>query len=213
MNSDFNIKNYDNTKKREVLQTLFDDSFNKAESNALRMHYQVLRNLELESDFSFEPEIFSASLLVESITNACDIFCSDYNKAFIFCGDDTIVAKGNQRLIIKALLCLLSNAFIYGRGSLITTKVVSKNKFVHIEIQSAGSLPPAFSFEKGLSFVKRVCKAHQGLFFIKATSFCTSAIMLIPEAIAFKECAPVPDIFDFLNDRLSPVYVEFFGQK
>ena len=213
MNSDFNIKNYDNLKKREILQSLFDSSFTKAEKNSLRMHYQALRNLELEGDFSFEPDTFSVSLLVESITNACDIFCIDYNKNFIFCGDDTCTIKGNQRLITKAILCLLSNGFIYGRGSLITTNAFSKNGFIHIEIQSAGTLSPDFSFKDGLTFVKRVCKAHHGHFFIKTTNVCTSAIMLIPEATSFKEGAPTPDIFDLLSDRLSPVYVEFFGQK
>ena len=150
---------------------------------------------------------------MENITNACDIFCTDYNKNFIFCGDEKCIIKGNQRLITKAVLNLLSNAFIYGRGSLITTKTFSKNGFVHIEIQSGGSLSHEFKFKKGLSFIKRVCECHNGYFFIKTSNLCTSAIMLIPELRVYKEKLSTPDTLDFLTDRLSPFYVEFFGQK
>ena len=48
MNSDFNIKNYDNTKKREVLQTLFDDSFNKAESKQIVISLLIITESKKE---------------------------------------------------------------------------------------------------------------------------------------------------------------------
>lgn len=213
MNTDFNIKNYDELTKREKLQNLFDASFAKADEILLRKHYQSLRHLELKSNISFIPEAFDVSFLVETLTNVCDIFCSDYNKNFIFCGNDICTINGNQRFVIKAILNLLSNAFIYGRGNLITTKTFSRDRIVHIEIQSGGSLSPEFQFKNGLSFVKKVCEYHNGHFFIETSKLYTNAILLLPESRVYLENAHNLNIFDFLTDRLSPFYIEFFGQN
>lgn len=213
MNTNFNTNNYETTDNRDYLQDLFDTSFLKMDTKTLRSSYQKLRKLELKAPLEITTESVDISFLVENLALACDIICTENGKSFIFCGNDTSMAKANQKLLTKAILNLLSNSFLYGYGNLTTIKTIEKHKFISIEIQNEGFLPQDFNFGDGLSFVKNVCNALNGHFFISTDLFSVKAIMLIPKSQKLKSISTNPDFCELLSDRLSPVYVEFFGIK
>lgn len=211
MNTDFNTKTFKNFNERENLQDLFDKSFLQMDTNSLRKHYQMLRKLEFESVLDFAIENVDISSLVESLTLACDIICSENGKNFIYCGNDTSIARANQRLITKVVLNLLSNAFLYSQSKLVTVKTIEKRDFISVEIQNAGALPQDFAFGDGLNFVQGTCCALKGHFFISSDQLSVKVVMLIPKSQSIQSVNPSPDFSEFLSDRLSPVYVEFFG--
>ena len=99
MNTDFNIKNYNNFNERENLQELFDKSFIKNDLKSLRTNYQTLRKLELKSPLDCAFENIDISSLVENITLACDIICTENSTNFIYCGNPTSITTANQKLI------------------------------------------------------------------------------------------------------------------
>lgn len=211
MNIDFNTKNYENFESRENLQDLFDASFIKMDLESLRTNYQSLRKLELNTPLKATTESIDISSLVENLTLACDIICAENGTSFIYCGNDTSIIKGNQKLITKAILNLLSNSFLYGNGNLVTVKTIEKQDFISIEIQSSGNLSQEIKFGDGLKYVQNVCNSLNGHFFILTDLLSVKSIMLFPKSRQFKGIARVPDFCELLNDRLSPVYVEFFG--
>lgn len=213
MNIDFNTKNYENFESRENLQDLFDASFIKMDLESLRTNYQSLRKLELNTPLKATTESIDISSLVENLTLACDIICAENGTSFIYCGNDTSIIKGNQKLITKAILNLLSNSFLYGNGNLVTVKTIEKQDFISIEIQSSGNLSQETKFGDGLKYVQNVCNSLNGYFFILTDLLSVKSIMLFPKSRQFKGIARVPDLCELLNDRLSPVYVEFFGIK
>ena len=212
MNTDFNTKSFEKLNDREILQNLFDLSFLKMDTGSLRNHYQALRKLELDSpllDFIFEN--VDVSSLVENITIACDIICAENKINFIYCGNDTSHIDGNIKLITKSILCLLSNAFLYSQGGLVTVKTIEKGNFISIEIQNAGCLENDFIFDNGLKYVHNICNALNGYFFMCTDLLSVKAVMILPKSKNYKEIAPTPHFCEMLSDRLSPVYVEFFG--
>lgn len=211
MNIDFNTKNYENFESRENLQDLFDASFIKMDLESLRTNYQSLRKLELNTPLKATTESIDISSLVENLTLACDIICAENGTSFIYCGNDTSIIKGNQKLITKAILNLLSNSFLYGNGNLVTVKTIEKQDFISIEIQSSGNLSQEIKFGDGLKYVQNVCNSLNGHFFILTDLLSVKSIILFPKSRQFKDIARVPDFCELLNDRLSPVYVEFFG--
>ena len=211
MNTDFNTKPYEELNERENLQELFDTSFIKNDLKSLRTHYQSLRKLELNAPLDFTFENVDVSSLAENLTLACDIICAENGASFIYCGNSTSIARANQRLFTKAILNLLSNAFLYGRGNLITVRTIEKADFISIEIQNAGWLNNDFQFGNGLEYVNHICQKLNGHFFIATELLSVKAIMLIPKSQNIKEIATTPDFCEFLGNRLSPVYIEFFG--
>lgn len=213
MNTDFNIKNYNNFTERENLQELFDKSFIKNDLKSLRTNYQTLRKLELKSPLDCAFENVDISSLVENISLACDIICTGDGTSFIYCGNTTPLARANQKILTKAILNLLSNAFLYGQGNLITVKTIEKRDFISIEIQNAGWLTSNFKFGDGLKYVHNICKNLNGRFFISTDLLSVKTVMLIPKSLSFKDVVRNPDFCELLGDRLSPVYVEFFGIK
>ncbi len=213
MNTDFNTKTFKNLNERDTLQDLFDTSFIKMDTISLRNHYQKLRKLEFESNLDLAFENVDISSLIENLTIACDIICTENGTNFIYCGNSTSIAKANQKFITKAFLNLLSNAFLYGQGSLITVKTIEKSDFISIEVQNAGRLENDFDFGDGLNYVNKVCQKLNGHFFISADLLSVKSVMLIPKSRGFKDVVRNPDFCELLGDRLSPVYVEFFGIK
>ncbi|MBR2455017.1 MAG: HAMP domain-containing histidine kinase [Clostridia bacterium] len=211
MNTDFNTKPYEELNERENLQELFDTSFIKNDLKSLRTHYKTLRKLELSTPLDFNLENVDVSSLAENLALACDIICAENGASFIYCGDSTSIARANQRLFTKAILNLLSNAFLYGRGNLITVKTIEKTDFISIEIQNAGWLNNDFKFGNGLEYVNHICQKLNGHFFIATELLSVKAIMLIPKSQNIKEIVTTPDFCEFLGNRLSPVYIEFFG--
>ena len=111
----------------------------------------------------------------------------------------------------KAILNLLSNSFLYGNGNLVTVKTIEKQDFISIEIQNSGNLSQEIKFGDGLKYVQNVCNSLNGHFFILTDLLSVKSIILFPKSRQFKDIARVPDFCELLNDRLSPVYVEFFG--
>ena len=210
MNTDFNTKPYEELNERENLQELFDTSFIKNDLKSLRTHYQTLRKLELSTPLDFNLENVDVSSLAENLTLACDIICAENGASFIYCGNSTSIARTNQRLFTKAILNLLSNAFLYGRGNLITVKTIEKADFISIEIQNAGWLNNDFQFGNGLEYVNHICQKLNGHFFIATELLSVKAIMIIPKSQNIQEIATTSDFCEFLGNRLSPVYIEFF---
>lgn len=206
-NSNLNPKN----NIRDILQDDFDLSFAKSDFTALRSHYRALRRIELESTSIPPAEVFDISLLAEGLTIAGDIVCGESGKNFIYCGNETSPVFANWRAVSKAILNLLSNAFLYGSGGLVTVKALERADFVSVEVQSGGCLPEDFAFGQGLCFVKKVCEQYNGHFFVESSLLSARQILLLPKARHLKPTVSTPDFFQLLNDKLSPVYVEFFG--
>lgn len=197
---------------RENLQNLFDRAFLSGDSSDLRENYRALRELELNKFTETAYECVNISALAESLTIACDILTADTGVNFIFCGNNTSPVYGNGRLITKAILNLLSNAYLHGKGRLITVKAVEKSNIVEIHIKNEGRFH-CKKYGKGLNFVHKTCTLY-GNFFIETDFYSTNAVVLIKKVSA-KNCKDfyVPDFCEYLSDRLSPVYVEMFGME
>ncbi len=198
---------------RENLQNLFDRAFLIGDKGNLREHYRALRSIEFDRSLEKANERINISALAENLTTACDILVSGTGVSFVFCGNDTSHIYGNGNALTKAVLNLLSNAYLHGRGSLITVKAVENAEYVKIEVKNEGNFH-SLAFSRGLSLVQKICAEFGGGFFIETDLFTTTAVMVIKKAPA-KNCKDfcVPDFCEYLNDRLSPVYVEMFGME
>ncbi|MBQ8765940.1 MAG: HAMP domain-containing histidine kinase [Clostridia bacterium] len=203
----------ENQFNREKMQYFFDKYTDSGDQIHLRNLYIQLRNLQFKSDFIFTQEIIDLTAICNQLTVACDILTSPVGISFIFCGDEPCYAYGNEKLISKALLNLLSNAYLYGTENLIIINTVSSGDFSRIEVLNGGSLPNEFQEKNGLRFVRKVCNKLNGSFLIEQTLTHTKAIM------SFKATKKPPeedfyvDYLSFFNDRLSPVCIEFFGME
>ena len=198
---------------RENLQDLFDRSFTSGDREKMREQYKALRALELSGKTYFINKAVDISALTENATTACDILASDTGTSFVFCGNDTFPAAGNARLIMKAVLNLLSNAYLYGSERLVTTKTIETASHIKIEVHSGGGAGGVLEYGRGLSFVRNVCLCHGGNFFVEQSVFSVRTVMLLPKAEHCKEHSDVPDLYSLISDRLSPVYIELFGME
>lgn len=199
--------------KRSILQNLFDKSFREGDRESVRKHYKTLRTLELRSENFNTGETADISFIAENITAACDIICSESEKSFVYCGNSTPPAAGSARLIEKALLGLLSNAYLYGAGSLVTVKTLETDNSVQLEIRSGGRF--RFNNDKygGLAFVRKVCREYGGRFLVITDILSAAAVMEFPKSPSGSKVSRSPDFLELISDRLSPVYVEFFGME
>lgn len=202
---------YQSDTDRDRLQLLFDHSFNNGDKSSLRKHYIFLRQLELNSFIDFPLETVNISALAESVTMGCDILLSQMGMSFIFCGNETTPAVCNQRFVTKALLNLLSNAYLFGSEKLVTVKTVESQNFVRIEVQSGGGVFDN-TYNKGLQFARDVCLKSNGRFFIMQNAFHTNAIMMFQKSTDYNN-AKSTDLYSLISDRLSPLYVELFGME
>lgn len=198
---------------RENLQNLFDRAFLSKDNKKLREHYNSLRNIEFNQSLENSKERINISSLTENITTACDILVSGTDVSFVFCGNDTSHVYGNGKALTKAILNLLSNAYLHGKGNLITVKAVENANYVKIEVKNEGAFY-CLDYGRGLSLVQKICREFGGVFFVDSDLFSTNAVMAIKKAPA-KNCKDfyVPDFCEYLGDRLSPVYVEMFGME
>lgn len=198
---------------RDNLQNLFDRAFLSGNNSDLRENYKTLRNIELNKLPDTKNERIHVSALTENLTIACDILTTESGVNFVFCGNDTSPVFCNGRALTKSILNLLSNAYLHGKGQLVTVKTIEMNKHIKIEVKNEGSFC-CEHYGKGLLLVNRVCNLWGGAFFIERDLFSTTAIMLIKKAPA-KNCKDfyVPDFCEYLSDRISPVYVEMFGME
>ena len=199
---------------REKLQFFFDKAIEQEDETYLRNHYRALRDLDFSSDLDFPPQSINISYLCENITSAFDVFSYHTGKSFIYCGNTTHSVYGNHRLISKAFLNLLSNAYLYGTNSLVTVKTIEEKDFIKVEVQNSGIFNEKHSNRNGLSFVRRVCKSMNGHFFIETDSDYVKAIMFLKKSENNHVTTLENYSFtEFLTDRLSPVYVEVFGME
>lgn len=198
---------------RENLQNLFDRAFLFGESGNLREHYKALRNIEFNQALEKTKERINLSSLAENLTTACDILVSGTGVSFVFCENDISFAYSNGKALTKSILNLLSNAYLHGKGKLVTVKTVESSEYIKIEVKNEG-LFKSTSFGNGLSLVHKICSEFNGAFFIETNLLTTTAVMLIKKVPA-TNCKDfyVPDFCEYLNDRLSPVYVEMFGME
>jgi hypothetical protein len=198
---------------REKMQYFFDKSFKNNDETLLRDLYISLRKLQFNEDFSRETESIELTSLAESITVACDILASPSGISFIFCGDEPCYINGNQKMISKALLNLLSNAYLYGNGNLVTVKTIKNNKFSRVEVLSGGNFTNTNKIGNGLSFVHKACKNMQGSFLIEQSISHTKAIMTFQSSRPHFIPSHQTDILALVSDRLSPACVEMFGME
>ncbi len=200
---------------REKMQYLFDKSFKEKNETVLRNLYVALRRLQLDEDVPFTTECIELTHLAEVVTVACDILASTSEISFIFCGDEPCYINGNEKAVSKALLNLLSNAYLYGKGNLVTVKTVSTNEFSRLEVLSGGNFANTNNTGKGLFYVRSVCEKMQGSFFIEQSISHTKAIMTFKNSKQdFSLCfAEHPDILSLISDRLSPACIEMFGME
>lgn len=199
--------------RRENLQTLFDRSFLDGNKHSLREQYKALRRLELNSPLNFSCKPTSISYIAENITIACDILLTETDTSFVFCGNETQPVLSCPRFTAKALLNLISNAYLYSTERLITVKTVDIGSFVKAEVQSGGHFTSDFRYGKGLSFVNQVCLKSKGNFFIEQSDYHWRAIMIFPKADSLKASDENCDFYELITNRLSPVYIELFGME
>jgi signal transduction histidine kinase len=197
---------------REKLQFFFDTAFKDADADLLRSQYKALRDLEFKTKFDFVTESVDISTLFENLTYAFDVFASTSGVNFIYCGNTTSPIMGNARILAKAFLNLLSNAFLYGNSKLVTIKTLEIDHHIQIEVQSGGFFPFHNSSGRGLSFVQRTCNYLNGQFLIESKKDSSKAIMCFKRIESPKPHTDTRyDFQNLLSDRLSPVYVEIFG--
>lgn len=207
----FNCTNSCKNQQREQLQLKFDQCFLNGDKKDLREQYKTLRQIELNHNIDYDNEFIDISSLTQSITVACDILLSETDISIIYCGNKTSPAFCNQRYFTKALLNLISNAYLYGCEKLVTIKTVEMSHFIQIEVQSGGAFINS-NTGKGLDFVRNICKNANGRFFIEQSPTHTRAVMIFEKARNYKDLNNV-DFYSLINDRLSPVYVELFGME
>ena len=113
------------------------------------------------------------------------------------------------------LLNLLSNAYLYGNGNLVTVKTVETNEVTRLEVLSGGNFTNSNKIGKGLSFVHQVCKKMQGNFLIEQSISHTKAIMIFQNSNSRLNFIPTQqtDVLSLVSDRLSPACVEMFGME
>ena len=201
--------------QREKLQYLFDKSFREKDEHLLRHQYIALRQLQFREELISSSEIINLSSLAETTTSACDILSAPTGISFIYCGNDSCYCKGNQKSISKALLNLLSNAYLYGNGNLITVKTITTESHSKIEVLNGGKFHKTNPSGKGLQFVRNICEKNNGRFFIEQSSFHTKAVMVFEKAnsFSFSHSTDNPDTLSLISDRISPVCVEMFGME
>jgi|GEM_PF-4524105 len=196
---------------RENLQNMFDLAFSSGDYNSLREQYKKLRNIEFNASFDFTKEMINVSTLIENLTIACDIVVADMGVNYIFCGNETSRICGNGKALTKAFLNVLSNAYLHGKGNLITVKTIENDNFIKIEVKNEGVFS-SLKFGNGLSFVLKTCRNLNGMLFIEIDGFSTNSIMYIKKTVAnMRRDFCVPYFYEYLNDKLSPVYIEMFG--
>lgn len=199
---------------REKMQYFFDKSFREKDEELLRSLYISLRQLEFCEDYSCGIEQIELTSLAESITVACDILATASGISFIFCGDAPCFISGNRRLISKSLLNLLSNAYLYGTGNLVTVKTVNGNGNSRLEVFSGGSFENINQKGKGISFIRNASKKMNGNFLIEQSVSHTKAIMTFENSRKiYSHSTQQTDILELISDRLSPVCVEMFGME
>ncbi len=206
-----NCTNPCKNQQREQLQVLFDQCFLNGDKSGLREQYKILRQIELNHNVNYDNEIIDISSLAQSISVACDVLIYETGVSVIYCGNKTSPAFCNQRYFTKALLNLISNAYLYGCENLITVKTIEMTDFIRVEVQSSGAFINS-SMGKGLSFVRNICKNANGRFFIKQSPTNTRAVMIFEKSRNYKEFNNI-DFYSLINDRLSPVYIEMFGME
>ncbi len=205
----------ENEFQREKMQYYFDKSFREKDEKLLRHQYIALRRLQFSEKNVFSPEYINLSSLAENIVVACDILSYPSGISFIYCGNDFCYTKGSQKQISKALLNLLSNAYLYGNGSLVTVKTLTTQNHSKIEVLSGGKFHNENHNGKGLELVRNICKKNRGKFFIEQSLSHTKAIMAFERIgnIHLNYSADIPDVLTLISDRLSPVCVEMFGME
>lgn len=206
-----NCTNSCKNQQREQLQLDFDQCFLNGDKSALREQYKTLRQIELNNNNEYDNEIIDISSLAQSISIASDILIAETGISVIYCGNKTSPAFCNQRHFTKSLLNLISNAYLYGCENLITIKTIEMANFIRVEVQSGGAFINS-NWGKGLCFVNKICQNANGRFFIEQSPTHTSAVMIFEKVRNYKYLSSV-DFSSFLNDRLSPVYVELFGME
>ena len=206
-----NCTNPCKNQQREQLQLLFDQCFLSGNKSGLREQYKILRQIELNHNIDYDNEIIDISSLTQSISVACDILISETGVSIIYCGNKTLPALCNQRYFIKALLNLISNAYLYSSENLITIKTIEMSDFIRIEMQSGGAFINS-NMGKGLDFVRNICKNANGRFFIEQSHTNTCAVMIFEKTRNYKKLNNI-DFYSLINDRLSPVYIEMFGME
>ena len=208
---------YTNEKQflREKMQYFFDKSLQEKNEHLLRHQYVALRRLQFTEEIFFTPEYVNLSALAQNIANACDILSFPSGVNFIFCGNDSCYTRGNPKLIGKALLNLLSNAYLYGNKNLITIKTITTRKHAKIEVLSGGTFQETNYNGKGLELVRKICKKNNGNFFVEQGRSYTRAIMIFEKinTIPFNHNNEEFDTYTLICDRLSPVCVEMFGME
>ncbi len=207
----FNCTTSCKNQQREQLQLKFDQCFLNGDKSGLREQYKFLRQIELNYNVDYDNEIIDISSLAQSISVACDILIAETGASVIYCGNKTSPALCNQRFFTKALLNLISNAYLYGCERLITVKTIEMADFIRIEVQNSGAFINSDT-GKGLTFVRNICKNANGRFFIEQSPTETRAVMIFEKARNYKGLNNV-DFYSLINDRLSPVYIEMFGME
>ncbi len=202
----------ENEFKREKMQFFFDKSFREKDENLLRNQYIELRKIQFNEGFDFVSECVPLSSLAENVTIACDILATGTGVSFIYCGDDGIFVQGSGKLITKALLNLLSNAYLYGKENLITVKAVNTEAYTKIEVLSGGFLENSHD-GMGLTYVRKVMDKMGGKLLIEQSSSHTKAVMIFKSSSKVNFNTDNYDFMSYVNDRLSPVCVEMFGME
>ena len=119
-----------------------------------------------------------------------------------------------MNFLLFPILNLLSNAYLYGNGNLVTVKTVNEYENSRLEVLSGGSFENINQKGKGISFIRKASKKMNGKFLIEQSVSHTKAIMIFENSRKIlSHSTQQTDILELVSDRLSPVCVEMFGME
>lgn len=210
--TNLNDRCLENERLRSCLQNGFDRAFSLDDAEELRREYRRARAFHREISEG-ESQVIDICSLVESVTVGCDILASPMGVSYLYCGNQVPFVRGREDLLTRALLNLLSNAYLYGTAGLVTVKTFVKGESAVISVLSGGEYDFIRLEREGIDYVKRVCKAHNGGFFVKSEISCSSANIILPLYYGTEKPKQKYNVEMMINDRLSPLYVELFGME
>ena len=206
--------NHNKNTIRDDLQNMFSKAFFENDLDTLKIAYKTLRNFERENTKDKCLKLCDIGNFVEGLTVGTDIITEPFFKSFIYCGNEIPNIICNISMVENAILNLFSNAYLYGKGRLVTVKTIDRTNFIDICVTSGGAFNFKHNMCSGLDFIRKVCDFHKGHFLIESNSLYSNAHILLPKEFDYanqKEPLKITD--DIILDRLSPLYVELFGME
>lgn len=208
---------------REALQELFTVCFEAYKFSAsfgrvLERAYSLLRRIE-NSSAANPPSAYRYDVVftVEDLIFCADIITAQTKKCFSFdCDFECAYISLDIKSFSLAFLELLSNAVSYSTGSEIRVKLSLFDGFVGISVSNSGffcaeKFQKAVCSDGSLGFINRMLNKAGGSLVMTNGEDTTTLALKIPTADDSLPCTLPFAVDDLLYDRLSVLYIAFFG--